>query len=540
MLRQRGGPLRFIFAFAVILAVLLSKSTGNAIIGMMAGAIAMLGGLSILMKFGKKPHTVDVTHMVSFRRHGTAAVVALLILALFVYFFRPWFHDLAMGFYRLPVIWAVLVSAGLIILFVNLRQYILTIVSGALLLISLAGLVFNFVIIQNYIVDNTDYNKISALPDSDQLRILPKAVARRYLEDSLQKSREKVGDLNIVNIDNSLFWIAPRIPDGTILYFTQKVNGLMLADASKSDRSTQLITKTLSIGEGIGITDNINWRIFKTEYWLDIGDIYYIYKDDRVYTVAPIIRYTFRFPVMVPYYGGVFVVDEDGVIAVYGPTEIVSEPLFQGNRAFPEELARLYVDSYKYNLGVWNTWFLHKDQIEITDVYGQGNQQPFLMPTADGLKWIVATEPYGESYGVFKIFLVDALTGRIDMMEMNEDQTLTGPVRVVSYVKKKFPRIDWSTSRIAEPRPYVVDGSLYWMLSITPMDFAGISYSVFVNSENNEVSATQSDSDTQKFISGEPITIDAEEAPSEDMSQIIDEIEQRLAKLKELVEEAAS
>ncbi|GAG21429.1 unnamed protein product, partial [marine sediment metagenome] len=253
------------------------------------------------------------------------------------------------------------------------------------------------------------------------------------------------------------------------------------------DRKTEMITKKLEIGEDIGIFDNIYWNLYNKRYFVNLGDIYYIYKKDHILTVAPIIAYKFKFPVMIPYYAGVFVLDEQGKISYYTPNQVEKIEEFQNNRAYPGELARLYVDSYKYYLGVINTWFLHKDQIEISDVYGLANRQPFLMPTEQGLKWIIATEPYGESYGVFKIFLVDALTGKIDMLELDEDQTLTGPVRVISYVKKKFPRIDWSTTGIVEPRPFIINGKLYWMLSITPRDYAGIAYTVFVNSENNEV-----------------------------------------------------
>jgi hypothetical protein len=534
MLKQRGGFYRFLISLSILVALAFSVFSQNLIAGIFAGIATFVIGQRVQGKL-KGKHTIDMKTGISLKRFSWIGFVLIGLLIIFIYFFRPWFHEMGMAFYRLPALWVFLILSFSAALLASIKWNKLAITTGLLAALSLVVIVLNMIIVQNYIVDSTDYNKISALPDSDGVRILPKAVARRYLEDSLQKSREKVGDLNIVTIDEKLFWIAPRIPDGTILYFTQKVNGLMLADAGKSDRSTELVTRTLPVGEGIGITDNIYWKIYKERYWLDLGDIYYIYKDDKIYTIAPIIRYSFRFPVMVPYYGGVFVIDEQGAIAMYGPTEAVSNPLFQDNRAFPEELARLYVDSYKYHLGVWNTWFLHKDQIEIADVYGQQNRQPFLMPTSDGLKWVVATEPYGESYGVFKIFLVDALTGRIDLLEMDEDRTLTGPVRVVSYVKKKFPRIDWGTAAIAEPRPYVVDSDLYWMLSITPRDAAGISYSVFVNSANNDVISAESDAEVNQFLEGAPIPEPVEE-DRPDIRQLIEEIEQKLARLKDLVE----
>jgi len=458
-------------------------------------------------------------------------IIFLIILFLFIYFFRPWFHNLIVLFYIKP-----LFSAFIIFLIITLILFkhkkkstkIFLILTIILFLLN----PFSSVIEQKYIVTETTYNKIDKLPDTTDIRILPRAVAFRYLEDSLQKSRERVGGINIVNIDENIFWIAPRVPDGLILYFTQKIQGIMTADASKTDRTTKMITQKLNIGEDIGIFDNIYWNLYKKKYFVNLGDIYYIYKEDKILTVAPIIAYKFKFPVMIPYYYGLFTLNEQGKISYYTPKQVEELEEFKNNRAYPEELARLYVNSYKYHLGISNAWFLHKDQIAISDVYGQANQQPFLMPTTQQLKWIIATEPYGESYGVFKIFLVDALTGKIDMLELNEDQTLTGPVRVISYVRKKFPRIDWSTTKIVEPRPFVIKGKLYWMLSLTPNDFAGIAYTVFINSENNEVIAFENDQGVYNFIK-QGIILETE-TEQESIDEKIEKIEKLLEEIKEL------
>lgn len=92
--------------------------------------------------------------------------------------------------------------------------------------------------------------------------------------------------------------------------------------------------------------------------------------------------------------------------------------------------------------------------IQIQDV-ADGNRQPFLMATESGLNWFVSTEPYGESHGIFKIFLVDAVTGRIKVYELPESQTLTGPVRATDYVRRSNPIVDWSRFRLVEPLPFV-------------------------------------------------------------------------------------
>ena len=444
------------------------------------------------------------------------ATIAVLILI--IYFLRPIFHTFIMGLYTKPLILiiAVLILIIIILNFKKARKNLSTILM-ILIIFSSMAISFNDLIVQYYIVKSTDYNSIDKLPDSTQLRLLPQIVAKRYMEDSLQKPRERIGQLDIVNYNNSLVWTAPRVPNGGILYFTQKVNGIMTADATEIDRSTKLITEEMQIGENIGIFDNIYWVLYKKEYLQDIDNVFYLKDGDRTLTVASIVRYKFRFPVMIPYFAGIFVIDPEGNIERYSPDQIKDLDFTKDNLIYPDSLTRLYVDSYKYNKGILNAWFIHEDQIEISDVYGQFNRQPFLMPTEDGMKWVIATEPYGESYGVFKIFVADAITGKIDMLELDEDSTLTGPVRVVSYVKKKFPMIDWATSTILEPRPYVIDGDLYWMLSISPSDFAGISYTVLLNAKNNEIYAFDTVEGVENFMYSGQLSDDTGK-PSENVS----------------------
>ena len=465
--------------------------------------------------------------------------ITIVILLFILYFFRPWFHPFIMGFYTHPsIIFAVLFALFCAFAFMKKKDKLgYGLLATAFILFMAFAL--NDVIVERYIVSETEYHIINELPDSSQVRIVPLAVAERYAKDSLQKSRERLGDFDFVNMNNGLVWTTPRVPDGFILYFTQKVQGLMTVNAEKSNRQTKMISKEFKIGEDIGITDNIYWKLYKETYFMDFGEIYYIIKDEDILTIVPIIKYRFRFPVMMPYFDGVYVVDSAGKISKHLPDEIEYIDYLKNNRAYPEALARLYVESYQYHLGVFNAWFFHKDQIEIADVYGQGNRQPFLMPTNDGLKWIIAAEPYGESYGVFKVFVVDAVTGKIDMLEMDEDKTLTGPVRVVDYVRKRFPTIDWGKFKIIEPRPYVINTKLYWMLSITPADFAGISSTVFVDAETNDVISFETDENVIEFVSKGTIAIEDEKEglTTKDKEELIKEIEEKLEKLKELIEQ---
>lgn len=471
---------------------------GSAFLGLVLGGFL---GFKIPYEMSRKGAGSQVRMGFRFSRRGKAvAAVSLLATALILYCIRPWLHGFFMAFYTLPALTALVLSLCLSGLMLFMGKKAPAAAFSAIAAISLVLLMFNNVLVQKHIVSGTDYNRIEALPDSDRLRLLPMAVALRYIEDSLQKSRERAGPLDIVDMNNTLVWTSPRLPDGQVIYFTEKVNGLLVADATRTARSTRLVSQRMRVGEGIGILDNIYWRVYKKRFFVSLAEVYYLEDSGSIYAIAQVVGYRFRFPVMIPYFKGVFIFDSGGNSRWVDASDVGSQPLLSGNVAFPDSLARLYVDSYKYSHGWLNAVFLHRDQIEISDVYGQGNRQPFLMDTVTGLKWVIATEPYGKSYGIFKIFLVDATTGKIDMLELDEEQTLTGPVRVVSYVRKKFPMIDWATSRVLEPRPYVIGGRLYWMLSITPSDYAGVSYTVLVDSETNEVMAFDNDSELIAYV----------------------------------------
>ena len=146
-----------------------------------------------------------------------------------------------MAFYTKPLIGLFIVALIIAIALFAYKKHSIAPVFIVIAVLSFIALSFNDVILQRYIVESSVYNKVDTLPDSTDIRILPKAVAFRYLEDSLQKSREKIGRVKIVNLNNSLVWLAPRVPDGAILYLTQKVNGVMTADATKSDRVTKMM-----------------------------------------------------------------------------------------------------------------------------------------------------------------------------------------------------------------------------------------------------------------------------------------------------------
>jgi len=119
-------------------------------------------------------------------------VITILILIFILYFFRPWFHPFIMGLYTYPSILFTILF-GLFSAFAFMKKkdkigYGLMIIA----LIFFMAFSLNDIIVERYIVSETEYHIINELPDSSQVRIVPVAVASRYAKDSLQKSREKM------------------------------------------------------------------------------------------------------------------------------------------------------------------------------------------------------------------------------------------------------------------------------------------------------------------------------------------------------------
>jgi len=483
----------------------------------------------------------------------------MLIIILVLWFFRPWFHGFFMMFYKNPiiiqlvVIWFIVhktllknskkvlkidteIDTGVVV-----NPIYMTRIAGSILLLFILitfGFMFSNIMPQVHVVNEMNYNKIYTLPETkENIRLMPFEVAYRYNRDSLQLSQFKLGTENIAIVNGSMAWVFPLIPDGMIIQFTLKNYGIVFIDATTQERSSQIVQKNMNIGEGMQIFDNLWWNLYKTEYLVTTDDPYYITYNDDIYTVVSTTKYSFHnflgLFYTVPRFGGVFLVNSAGDVQFLTPDEAKENSLLKDNRIFPEDLARFYIESYKYNKGIINRFFIHENQIEIRD-FVTYNKQPYLMYTESGLKWFISTEPQGESHGVFKIFMIDAITGHIEMFELPIEETLTGPMKATDFVRRENPMVDWTRFRIVEPLPFIKNGILYWKVVVIPNDAAGIAYQAFINSRTNLVIELQEDRDIQLFIKGMFET----EKPKEDLkSDTIKIIKDKINEISELIKD---
>jgi len=358
-----------------------------------------------------------------------------------------------------------------------------------------------------YLSHHLRYQQISELPEVNPnvVRIVPKVVGDKYAMDALQFPRYRIDRGAIVFINGTPYWGYGLIPDGFVNSFVLKDKGAIYVDMSTFGKRTKIVEKEMSVGEGMYVTDNYLWQLYMRIYTVDTGKPYFVPHNGSLYIAVPLIGYRlhFRFPTFytTPYWAGTAIIAPNGSIQILTPSQAQKSPILRGQKLFPAELAREYVDSFNYIHGIMNVLFYHRDQFEIADVPNQSNQQPFLVATKQGLKWIIACEPYGQSYGIYRIYVVDARTGSIQLYQPSSTKALIGPVRAVDYVKQAMPKVDWQTMMAVEPIPVIVNGTLYWQVRIIPSDASGIAYVAMVNAENpNDVIVLRSYQGVKEFL----------------------------------------
>ncbi len=435
-------------------------------------------------------------------------LIWLIVLVLIIWFFRPFFHSFAMIFWISPL-QAILIIALVVGVITLLRKFgkisfvqmgaqnytlkasnkVSPIIIGGYVLIVVAL----FVAIQfeseiRYLITakQINYTDRTDLPNFDPIRLTPKEVATRYADDTFQNPQEHLGDSQIAMIGGKLERVFPRLPNGGILYFINKLNGFVTVQVDTLDKKVAIENQQFKYSEGVGIFDNIYYQLHQKKYFVTYSSEPIYLQDDSGswVTVVPYMGYK-GFPFRIPYWAGVMVVKPDGEITDYTPEQAQNISYMKGNRLYPKELVYYYTDAYSYKGGLINKWFLHKNQIETVSL--PGDDKILHVSTDEGMKQMVVAEPYGQSYGIYKIFIFDATTGKREIIEYDQNSQLTGPIAAADYIKREFPTYSWDAFSLAEPRPLKINGDLYWLLSIIPNDAAGIAKTVLLDAKTNKV-----------------------------------------------------
>ena len=455
-------------------------------------------------------------------------VLLVVSLCVFFYWSRPWWHGLIMAlFCRYPhFLFSIIVALAIGILFGFIPRRYEGGYNGELatgmFFVSWIVLWIVFSCYQGWYSQRdmaysikSKIEQIEELPDITSVRILPRAVARRYAKDALQYPRYQLGGADITFVDGKQAWAFPLRPDGIVNMVNLKGKGMIYVRMDTQEKNTTVFEKRMNVGPGMGIKDNVFWRLRKEKFWRAYEDLYSVLYEDDLYFAVPLrkFKWRFQFPTVytVPEFDGVALIHSSGKIDFLSPEEAANHPVLQGQKVFSEYMARYQINSLQYAKGINNKLWHHKDQLEIADVARGQNRQPFLVETSNGLDYLIAAEPYGSAHGIFKIFLIDARTGKIRYFKQPATDTLIGPVKACDYVRKASPRISWDTMSPVEPIPIIRESVLYWEIRIIPKDAAGVSYTAFVDSRSGYVLEFEEDADIKAFIQGyEVVSIKAD------------------------------
>lgn len=438
---------------------------------------------------------------------GIATVVTLMVL----WFIRPIWHGIFMFVHANPLLYLVLVGAigvgiGNAFVFANKDSDPLNVIFsyfagwglglgtfiGGIVVLGILYAPFTTILPQLAIVNQVEVGSTNKLPrmDAKRPRILPMSVAKRHASSSLQYSKYQLAKPDITLIDGRPSWSFPLVPDGMVNSFRLNGKGGAFVFMDKKRKDIKTIESEQAVGPGQLIMDHIYWSLTKGNFLVRYTEYVPVPDSDNVHFMVPMIEYDLQFsnfliPYTVPKFGGTALVKTDGSIKYLSPEEARKHPALENQRLYPFDLAYYYVNSYRYKLGVMNTFFYHDEQFEIAGLPGQGNDQPFLVLTKDGIEYVVAAEPYGNAQGIYKVFVIGARTGKIKRFKLDKNDALLGPDRAAQYIQKKLPKYNWSNLTLSEPLPYIrEDGKFLWQIRIVPENSSGIASVAFVDAKD--------------------------------------------------------
>lgn len=368
--------------------------------------------------------------------------------------------------------------------------------------------------------EDANFQEIDVLPriSNDLVRYTPAQVAAEEIVRRTQSSEFTPGDTRPIGSSTGVAYIAPLVPQGMWNALLSHNRSFMYFEDGGRDEARERVnvlpSDPFAWGEGMEVFDDIHRRLIKrVGFFNTYPEIYYapIYDEGgqitQVMGVAPYISYRFWWGLLIPQWGGVAIFHADGTIQDLSPQEATDDPrLAQTQSTFPKKLARDYIHSERYDHGdslaarVWYGLIRRPGKIEIPPMPGS-EQQPFFLPMEDGSYAYLATvEPDGEAYSLMRVYLVNARTGERFVYRLDREGrpgNLQGPRKIISYAKA-LPNYVWveghgskqsGSYRIVEPRPVTPVGTdrLFWMLSITPADYARVVATVFVDAATNEV-----------------------------------------------------
>ncbi len=168
-----------------------------------------------------------------------------------------------------------------------------------------------------------------------------------------------------------------------------------------------------------------------------------------------------------------------------------------------------------------------------------------------GPQWFIALEPWGSTYGLKALLLIDARTGKIRLWQKQSKDTVIGAVKALEYIKSSsyFQDVKWYEGGegeaggfiTIEPLPIFRNEEFWWKATITRLNKIAITNIAFVNATNpQEVVVVNNSEQAYRFIRGETSISGISKEEVLDFTSAVARVDEQIKKLESIPEEFKS
>ncbi len=377
-------------------------------------------------------------------------------------------------------------------------------------------------------------------------RFIPLMAAYTYASDRIQVPTHRVypSDSYVYYLGNHSVYNWLIEPEGFWNKLTKKPLGAVFVYGDKYPPDVELVWRSVEWGLhnlrfNLVYVDSLERRVVlaaglgKKPLLEDNMQILY---RGEVLTLIPLETYKRGLLTSIRILYGYAVVHPDGYVELVRTEEALSDERFKNVPLLPEVIARSWAELRRYAVGFVQYYFYHNTYV-IRDV--GTNPQPYLVQDSSGeLYWVIVAEPPGETYSAKYIIYIEASTTKPRMLFYELPRPVIGVSKVSSYVKQAHPVYDWGELSIEEPIPAIINGTLYWKVTILTKDYRGLVSVDLVNAETTQVHSLMprgsiSYLDTVKYILG----LKPKPTHSKSIEERIKAIEEELNAIVKAVEE---
>lgn len=440
------------------------------------------------------------------------------------------------------------------------RRFIISSISGVLLVVALNVMTHG---ITDYVTFKmfVDFQRSGAMVQTDPRFVRYTGMQNAFadMNHAIKASTEEVTMENTVPFvtDTGFGYVAPITPDGFIATFDQKNPGFVVYDdRAISNPKVRRVVQPFTVGQGMQLLDNLERQLIYNDFFATYDHPHYVVLDptkpEHFTAVVSKIKYKWF---MFPYWGGVVLIHDNGKMEDLSAQAAMSDPRLQGQWLFPQKLAKEYVmlENYKVGWGIFSTLFRVPGRLEIPNLPGE-SQFPMLTHGADRVNYhVIATKAAGSGGGLYRMYYVNATTGKGTYYEYGVNEIVYGPEAALQRVTNE-QSFNWyreegdskSGNMIPVEPVYIVrpeDGKLFWKISVTNLKYAGIAATVISPASNpNLLTLFKNQNEFDAWLNGGTIeTVSGIVCPSqtsgisaEKLHEVIDALTTDLQKLKAL------